>query len=75
MAAGRVFEERDLIKLHEAFMQTILEDIKKRLETMLEISIKNYYESDRELLNYLSNAIGDICCPLKNAADIKWLTV
>ena len=51
------------------FKQTALEEIKKHLEAALKIFIKNYYENDRELLNYLSGAISGIVFRLKNAAD------
>lgn len=66
-------EEADYAYVQELFMQAALEDIKKRLEASLEIFIKNDYESDRELLNYLSSAVGDIAVRLKNAADNKVL--
>ena len=66
-------EEADYSYIQELFMQATLEDIKKRLETALVIFIKSYYESDRELLNYLSSAIDDIVVRLKNAADNKVL--
>ena len=54
-------------------MKTTLEDIKECLEAALENFIKNYYESDRELLNYLSCAIEGIVVRLKNAVDHKVL--
>lgn len=66
-------EQTDYLYMQELFIQVALEDIKKRLESALEIFIKNYYEDDRELLDYLSNAIGGIVVRLKNAADNKVL--
>ena len=66
-------EEADYAYVQELFMQAALEDIKKRLEASLEIFIKDDYESDRELLNYLSSAVDDIVVRLKNAADNKVL--
>lgn len=66
-------EENDYFYMQEMFEQTALEDIKKHLEAALEIFIKNYYENDRELLNYLSGAISGIVARLKNAADNKVL--
>ena len=66
-------EEADYSYVQELFQQAALKDIKKRLEASLEIFIKNDYESDRELLNYLSSAVGDIAVRLKNAADNKVL--
>lgn len=66
-------EQTDYLYMQKFFMQTALEDIKKRMESALEIFIKNYYEDDRELLNYLSSAIGDIVVRLKNAVDNKVL--
>lgn len=66
-------EENDYFYMQEMFEQTALEDIKKHLEAALEIFIKNYYENDRELLNYLSGAISGIVVCLKNAADNKVL--
>ena len=66
-------EENDYFYMQEMFEQTALEDIKKHLEAALEIFIKNYYENDRELLNYLSGAISGIVVRLKNAADNKVL--
>lgn len=68
-----VLEEADYIYMQKLFMQTALEDIKKRLEAALEIIIKNYYEGDTKLLNYLSSSIGSIVVRLKNAADNKVL--
>lgn len=62
-------EEVDYSYIQELFMQATLEEMKKRLEATLEIFIKNYYEGDRELLNYLSSAIDGIVVRLKNAAD------
>lgn len=66
-------KEADYSYIQELFMQATLEDIEKRLETALGIFIKSYYESDRELLNYLSSVIGGIVVRLKNAADNKVL--
>lgn len=66
-------EEADYSYMQELFMQTALEDIKKRVEAALETFIKNYYENDRELLDYLSSAVGGIVVRLKNAADNKVL--
>ena len=66
-------EENDYFYMQEMFEQTALEDIKKHLEAALEIFIKNYYENDRELLNYLSSTISGIVVRLKNAADNKVL--
>lgn len=75
---GKSLVEFDLEKanysyLQEMFTQIALKDIKKHLEGALEIFIKNYYENDRELLNYLSSAISGISVRLKNAADNKVL--
>lgn len=66
-------EEADYLYVQELFMKTTLEDIKKRMVTVLEIFTNNYYESDRELLNYLSSALDNIVARLKNAADNKVL--
>ena len=66
-------EEDDYSYMQKIFKQATLEDIKKLLTTALEIFIKNYYENDRELLNYLSGAISGIVVRLKNAADNKVL--
>lgn len=66
-------KETDCFYMQEMFEQIALEDIKKHLEVTLEIYIKNYYENDRELLNYLSGAISGIVVRLKNAADNKVL--
>ena len=66
-------KETDYIYMQEMFEQIALEDIKKHLEVTLEIYIKNYYENDRELLNYPSGAISGIVVRLKNAADNKVL--
>ena len=66
-------KDNDYFYMQEMFEQTALEDIKKHLEVALEIFIKNYYENDRELLNYLSDSIGGIVVRLKNAADNKVL--
>lgn len=66
-------EEDDYSYMQKIFEQATLEDIKKQLTTALEIFIKNYYENDRELLNYLSDSIGGIIVRLNNAADNKVL--
>lgn len=66
-------KETDYFYMQEMFEQIALEDKKKHLEVTLEIYIKNYYENDRELLNYLSGAISGIVVRLKNAADNKVL--
>lgn len=66
-------EQKDYLYMQELFIQLALEDIKERLGSALEIFIKNYYEDDRELLNYLSSAIDGIAARLKNAADNKVL--
>ena len=66
-------EENDYFYMQDMFEQTALDYIKKHLEAALEIFIKNYYENDRELLNYLSGAISGIVVRLKNAADNKVL--
>ena len=62
-------KETDYFYMQEMFEQIALEDIKKHFEAALKIFIKNYYENDRELLNYLSGAISGIVFRLKNAAD------
>lgn len=66
-------EQKDYLYMQELFIQVALDNIKKRLETALEIFIENYYEDDRELLNYLSSAVDGIVVRLKNAADNKVL--
>lgn len=66
-------EEGDYLYLQKLFIQAALEDIEKRLEAALEIFIKNYYEGDRELLNYLSSAVSGIAVRLKTAAENKVL--
>lgn len=66
-------EEDDYSYMQNIFEQATLEDIKKQLTTALEIFIKNYYENDRELLEYFSGAISGIVVRLKNAADNKVL--
>lgn len=66
-------EEGDYLYMKELLMQTASEEIKERLETALEIFIKNSFENDRELLIYLSNAVGGIVIRLKNAAENKVL--
>lgn len=70
-----VLEEADYSYMQELFMQSALEDIEKRLEAALEIFIKNDYGGDRELLHYLSSAIGGIVVRLKNAAGNKVLDI
>lgn len=62
-------EKTDYSYIQKLLMQSTLESIKKRLEAALEVLVKNYYESDKELLKYLSNAVSDIGVRLKNAAD------
>lgn len=64
-------EEADVSYIQKLFLQTESEDIKKRLEAALGILIKNYYENDRALLNYLLGAIGGIVARLRNASDHK----
>lgn len=66
-------EERDYSYIQDLFMRTSFADIKKRLEAAVELFIKNYYENDRALLNYLLIASGEIVIRLKNAADHKTL--
>ena len=43
------------------------------MATALDVFVKNYYENDRELLEYISVDIGGIVAGLKNAADNKVL--
>lgn len=66
-------EEDDYSYMQKVFEQTTLEETKKQLATALDVFVKNYYENDGELLNYLSGAIGSIVVRLKNAADNKVL--
>lgn len=66
-------EEGDYLYMQELLAQASLEDIRKSLEAALEIFIANYYENDRELLDYLSSAVGGIAARMKNAADHKAL--
>lgn len=66
-------EKEDYLYMQEMFTQVALEDIKKHMETALDIFVKNYCENDRELLKYLSNAISGIAVRLKNAADNRVL--
>ena len=65
--------EADYFYMQEMLEQTTLEEMKKQLATALDVFVKNYYENDGELLNYLSGAIGNIVVRLKNAADNKVL--
>ncbi len=66
-------EEPDYTYMQELLINASLGDIKKRLEDALEIFVKKYYENDRELVDYLSSAIGGIAVRLKNAAGNKAL--
>lgn len=59
----------DYVCLQELFTQKSVENIKERLKTAIEILIRDYYESDRELFCYLWGAIDDIVTRMKNAAD------
>ena len=61
--------EPDYSHIQEMFMQEEFEDIKKRMETAIQILVKNYYENDRELFHYLSAAVADLAVRLKNAVD------
>ena len=65
-------EEDDYSYMQKVFEQTTLEEMKK-LDKTPQKQVKNYYENDRELLNYLSGAISGIVVRLKNAADNKVL--
>ena len=62
-------DEADYSCIKEIFAQTDLNDIIKRLGSMVETFVENYCENDRDLLEYLSGAINGIVVRLKNAAD------
>lgn len=66
-------EDADYSYIRDLFMQISLGDIKKQLEASLKIFIKDYYENDEALFNYLSGAVGSIAARLKFAADHKVL--
>ena len=53
-------EEADYSYIQDMFTKGGLNDIKKHAESALEVFIKNYYENDRELLDYLLSAAGGI---------------
>lgn len=72
--AGKALTDAGLQDPEYAHMQKLLmgtsaADIKKQLEDALGILVKDYYEDDRELLEYLSGAVGGITARLKNAAE------
>ncbi len=68
-------QEEDYSYIQELFMKNSLEIIKKQLEDLLVVLINNYYEGDRELLDYLLRDISEIIVRLKNAVDNKVLSV
>lgn len=65
--------ETDYSDMQELLKQDTTESIKKHLEAALDILIKDYYENDRELLEYLSSIVSGVIARLKNAADNKVL--
>lgn len=62
-------EEAEYSYIRELFMQIPSEDIRKRLEMILKMFLKNQCGNERDLMNYLSYAIDDIVVRFKNAAD------
>lgn len=43
-------------------------DLEKKLKNSIEVLVKEYYDNDKELLKYLSEAVSNITVRLKNAA-------
>lgn len=43
-------------------------DLEKKLKNSIEVLVKEYYDNDKELLEYLSEAVSNITVRLKNAA-------
>lgn len=72
--AGKSLAEFELNKsdysyIQGVFMQADFENVKKRMEVALQILVKDYYENDRELFQYLLGVIANIVVRLKNAVD------
>lgn len=43
-------------------------DLEKKLKNSIEVLVKEYYDNDKELLEYLSKAVSNITVRLRNAA-------
>ena len=62
------FELEDYRYMQELLLREDRYDLEKKLKNSIEVLVKEYYDNDKELLEYLSKAVSNITVRLRNAA-------
>ena len=68
------FESKEYKRMQELLQRENLHDLEKKLQNALEVFVQEYYNNDKELLEYLSKGVRNITVRLKNAAIHGTLT-
>lgn len=64
-----VFEPEDYSKLQALIQQEALNRLREKLKNIIDIFIREYYENDEKLMEYLFMAVDNISVRMKNAAE------
>lgn len=62
------FESEEYRCMRELLLRENLHELEKKLQNDIEVIVQKYYDNDKELLEYLSEAVSNITVRLKNAA-------
>lgn len=62
-------EEEARRKLQNVIQMENLSDLRTKLKTAVHVLIRDYYENDEKLMEYLFRAVDNITIRIKNAAD------
>ena len=62
------FEQDEYLRLQEQIQKDSPDDLRAKLKTVVEMLIRDYYENDDKLMEYLHKAVDNISVRIKNAA-------
>lgn len=63
------FEPEEYLKMQELIQMETLSDLREKLKNAIRVLIRDYYENDEQLLEYLFKAVDNISVRIKSAAD------
>lgn len=63
------FEAEEYLKMQELIQAQSLSDLREKLKNAVKVLIREYYENDEKLLEYLYKAVDNISARIKSAAD------
>ena len=63
------FEPEEYVKMQAWIQKENLSDLRGRIKNAVHVLIREYYENDEQLQEYLYRAVDNISVRIKNAAD------